>query len=361
MNLIRIIPLMIVCTFNSFVCAVAQNISSPKITIRSYIQEGDSTKESTAIINFQNGNQVVTFLDSILSSSDQSLKNIQHRISSLGISDTSDLSLDNIFNKLSQSFGQNLTGISSQDNKVVLGVMIDDYNNTNDLRVTHPIISNIISGSPAEEAGLLKNDIIFKLDNEEVNLLPDIIQIIKNKSDGDSLHIQYIRNFDTLQTVAVLKVMKKDENWLSLLQQKMEERLDSCAHKPNNPFCEKIIVQKSGPRLGVKVVDMDAEAKKDLKAKKGGVLITEVIQNSTAESMGLHTNDVITSLNNTQVKTVAELKNVINSLQVPNDIEISYIRYGKKKKAKGAINEFSKAWDENSLMNIIDLSNFFKD
>lgn len=361
MNLIRIIPLMIICTFNTFVCAVAQESSSPKITIRSYVQQGDSTKESTAIINFQNGNQVVSFFDSILNNSDQSFKNIQHRLKAMGLSDSSELSLDNVFNKLSQNLSQDFTNFSFQDDKVVLGIMIDDYNNTNDLRVTHPIISNIVTSSPAEEAGLLKNDIIFKLDNDEVNLLPDILQIIKNKSDGDSLRIEYIRNFDTLQTIAVLRVMKKDENWLSLLQQKMEERLDSCSHKPKNPFCEKIIVQKSGPRLGVKVVDMDAEAKKDLKAKKGGVLITEVIQNSTAESMGLHTNDVITSLNNIQVKTVAELKNIINSLQVPNDIEISYIRYGKKKKAKGSINEFSKAWDENNLMNIIDLSNFFRD
>lgn len=358
MNLIRNILLMTVCTFNAFVCAIAQNTSSSKITIRSYIQDGDSTKEATEVISFQNRNQVIVFLDSILNNTANSIQHLQYKFNTAGFTDS--LSLDSVFNNLSYQFNQNFPAGFPQENKIALGVMIDDYNNTNDLKIKHPVISNIISHSPAEEAGLMKNDIIFKLDHEEVNILPDMINVIKKKSEGDSLRIEYIRDHDTLQTIAVLKVMKKDENWLSLLQSKMNA-FDSCTLKAHSPFCEKIIVQKSGPRLGVKVVDMDEEAKKDLKAKKGGVLITEVIQNSTAESMGLHLNDVIISLNNTQVKTVAELKTIINSLQVPNDIEVTYIRYGKKKKAKGSINEFSKAWDENNLMNVIDLSNFFKD
>lgn len=362
MSFKTILQVVLLCTFSTYFCAYAQNTDSayPKITIKSFTQEGDSTKESTEIINFQDRNQVIIFLDSIMGSKGKNFLSIQQQLNDLGISGGDLLALDSVFSQMSGRLNLAFKPTSPVKDKVVLGVMIDDFTNTNDLKIVHPVVSSIIPNSPAEHAGLLKNDIIFKLDNEEVNVLPDMVNIIKNKSDGDSLHIIYIREKDTLNTIAVLRVIQKDENWLTLLQQKMET-VDSCLMKPSNPFCEKIIVQKSGPRLGVKVTELTDEARKDLKAKNGGVLITQVLPNSTAELMHLNINDVITALNGTQVKTVTELKSILESLPIPYDIEISYVRYGKNKKAKGTISEFSKAWDDNQLMNIIDLSKFFND
>ncbi len=55
-------------------------------------------------------------------------------------------------------------------------------------------IASVVSGSPAEKAGLQQGDIITKLDGQRISGTTDLATIISKKKVGDSLSITYWRN-----------------------------------------------------------------------------------------------------------------------------------------------------------------------
>jgi S1-C subfamily serine protease len=55
-------------------------------------------------------------------------------------------------------------------------------------------VVNVRSGSPAEKAGIMEGDIIYKIDGKEVS---DLGKIISDKKSGDNLKIEYWREGET--------------------------------------------------------------------------------------------------------------------------------------------------------------------
>src|SRR5690554_420967 len=56
------------------------------------------------------------------------------------------------------------------------------------------MISRVVKDSPADEAGLRANDIITRIDGEEIIKLDDVKRIISSKKIGDKIRIDIIRN-----------------------------------------------------------------------------------------------------------------------------------------------------------------------
>ncbi|MFW5981766.1 MAG: S1C family serine protease [Halanaerobiaceae bacterium] len=56
------------------------------------------------------------------------------------------------------------------------------------------IINRVIEDSPAHKAGLRPNDIITKIDNQDIKKIDDVKNIVEEKEIGESLKIEIIRN-----------------------------------------------------------------------------------------------------------------------------------------------------------------------
>lgn len=56
------------------------------------------------------------------------------------------------------------------------------------------MISRVIKDSPADKAGLRANDIITRIDGEQINNIDDVKKIIESKKIGDKIRIDIIRN-----------------------------------------------------------------------------------------------------------------------------------------------------------------------
>jgi S1-C subfamily serine protease len=72
-----------------------------------------------------------------------------------------------------------------------------------------------------------------------------------------------------------------------------------------------------------------------------GALVAGVAQGSAAESAGIKTGDIITSLNGTIMKSSGELRNAIGMLHVGDKVEIGLLRDGKPRKVTASIAERS--------------------
>ncbi len=66
------------------------------------------------------------------------------------------------------------------------------------------IIQQVGAGSPAEQAGLQKNDIIVKFDNQDVKTWEDLISVIRDKNIGDKVAVHYYRGADIKDTTVTL-------------------------------------------------------------------------------------------------------------------------------------------------------------
>ncbi|HEY3785578.1 MAG TPA: DegQ family serine endoprotease [Steroidobacteraceae bacterium] len=64
-------------------------------------------------------------------------------------------------------------------------------------------------------------------------------------------------------------------------------------------------------------------------ANAQGALVSQVVEGSPAEKAGIHTGDVITSVNGQAVKSNGELRNAIGLMRVGDKVEIGLLREGK--------------------------------
>jgi predicted metalloprotease with PDZ domain len=79
-----------------------------------------------------------------------------------------------------------------------LGVVFDSK--VRDAAVVH----RIARGSPAEEAGLARGDMILALNGEEIMAYQDAIAMIRSMQAGDQLDIAFVRGRSQEETQAVL-------------------------------------------------------------------------------------------------------------------------------------------------------------
>jgi Zn-dependent M28 family amino/carboxypeptidase len=70
------------------------------------------------------------------------------------------------------------------------------------------MIGGTSPGSPAQKAGMEKDDIIFKIDDTEITNLHDFMYKIREHSPGDVLNVQFIRNGEKMKTD--VKLTKRD-------------------------------------------------------------------------------------------------------------------------------------------------------
>src|SRR6267143_5495010 len=70
-----------------------------------------------------------------------------------------------------------------------------------------------------------------------------------------------------------------------------------------------------------------------------GALVSQVVEGSPADKAGIHTGDVITSVNGQPVKSNSELRNTIGLMRVGDKIEIGLLRDGKPLRVTAVIAE----------------------
>ncbi|MFW6287870.1 MAG: PDZ domain-containing protein, partial [bacterium] len=69
------------------------------------------------------------------------------------------------------------------------------------------IIRRVIKDSPAHDAGLMANDIIAKIDEQEINKLEDLQNVIQEKEIGDTIRIEVVR--DGMKTLLFAEIGKR--------------------------------------------------------------------------------------------------------------------------------------------------------
>ena len=118
------------------------------------------------------------------------------------------------------------------------------------------------------------------------------------------------------------------------------------------------VVEKPGGYLGVHIDEITDQLRDYFKIKgDGGVLITEVIENSPAETSGLQAGDIIVKINDQRISDPDELHLTIRSFEPDEKVNITVVRKGRQKSFNVILGEAESSqfafrhFDKDSFLN----------
>src|SRR5262249_16119520 len=165
-------------------------------------------------------------------------------------------------------------------------------------------ISEVVSGKPAEKAGLQAGDTITAVNGKGVKNGDELVSIISAVKPGNKVDITYIRNGQQKET----SVLVKDRAELSPERtEEADNTADSSSPKPS--------------KLGITVRSMTQEQVDRLGLGSGkGVLVTEVKPDSFADDIGLAPGMVVLQVNRQQVNSEEEFRKLTSQLKSGQDV-----------------------------------------
>ena len=228
-------------------------------------------------------------------------------------------------NSMSFDFGDNLNGKiekniegffkdggfgnNNEQSYTFLGVSTDE-------NIEGALITNISKNSPAEKAGLQKNDIIYKVEDKEINNPADLSEVIRSMKTGDKVKVYFLRDGkkkDEKVTLAENKVMMQTNRVFSFKKPDGTQQSITIPRPPAPPMpppppgfeknwennFDNSFFEPNRKKLGLKIQDTE---------DGNAVKILEVEPISAAETAGLQKDDLITEIAGVKVQNTDEAR-----------------------------------------------------
>lgn len=218
----------------------------------------------------------------------------------------------------------------AQSNAAFLGVISEE----NELGAK---INEVSEGSPAEKAGLKKDDIITNVNDEKITGPKDLYEAIGKYKPSDKVQISILKNGVKTKLTAELEKNKAQSFSYTMPNGGMTIKPNWVPNTPrgrgNNgsqrfgfelpqmPEFNNLFGNIEKPKLGISVEDV---------AENEGVKISSVSENSPAAKAGLKENDIITEVNDKKVKDVDGIKPIIKGASEGTVFKFNITRNGKK-------------------------------
>jgi serine protease Do len=174
-------------------------------------------------------------------------------------------------------------------------------------------ITMVEKGSPAEKAGLQKDDIIYKVDDKKIDGMQALSETISTIKVGDEVKVYFLRDGKKKDVKATLAARKNSSAINRIYRFEMpngKSRSFSFPTPPTPPtppqfdmngnfdFGE-VFADASRPKLGIKIQDTE---------DGNGVKILEVEQGSASATAGLLKDDIVTEIGGVKVKNTDDAR-----------------------------------------------------
>ncbi len=155
-------------------------------------------------------------------------------------------------------------------------------------------VSEVVSGSPAEKAGIQDGDIITEIEGQRVTRATQVFSTIAMTEVGKTITVKYIR--DGKERSAKVKI---------------EERVDeptetSNGRAPTRPSSSDWL------GLGVAPITEDVTKNYNLRDNESGVVVTSVTRNSKAAMAGIREGDVIKGINGKAISDMKAFEDIVS-------------------------------------------------
>ena len=165
-------------------------------------------------------------------------------------------------------------------------------------------ISDVVAGSPAEQAGLKVGDTITAVDGKKVANGDELVAEIASRKPGSKAKLGYMRNTKPSETTVTIADRSK------LFAARLGDDEDNS---------EDAQAKESKLGITVKLVTPELAERMDVPAGKG-VIVQEVKPGSFAEDVSVNRGDIILEVNKQPVNTEDEFHRIESSLKSGQDV-----------------------------------------
>jgi serine protease Do len=194
-------------------------------------------------------------------------------------------------------------------------------------------ITYVTKDSPADKAGIRKNDEILKFNGSVIREPGQVSRIVKALKPDQKVKIDILRGDKRDSVVAVIgEAGPGVALWTSRGIPGIDiEGVELPEFSESIPKLENYVFRFGGARsLGVDVIALTPELAREFNIKGGtGLMVSKVYENTAAEKAGLRAADVIVKAGNKEIKTNGDLRGVLSELEDDEAVDIEVYRKGK--------------------------------
>ena len=171
------------------------------------------------------------------------------------------------------------------------------------------LVAAVLPGTPASRAGIESGDIIIAIDGTTAATPSTMMRMIASREPQARITLALLREGERVEVQAVL------------------------GERPNQgrvePAEEPAVIQSAAEKLGIDVLDLDADTAAALQTQQPGVVIASTLDGGPAAQAGVQPGDVIREVNGSAVRTVAQLQSMLERAGSRAMIRILVEREGK--------------------------------
>jgi len=222
-----------------------------------------------------------------------------------------------------------------------LGVYAENINRENmgryNLNTVRGVgVTQVIKDSPAEKAGLRKDDVILRIDGEAVNSVRKLNRLVSEMAPDHSVRIAVSRGGaeqEVTATIAKRSDSSFAQDFLRGQPKVWKWEGDPKMWKFESPLFKRRLGDNGGElsfflansrRIGVSTMELNKQLAEYF-GVTDGVLVTSVMEDSPAAKAGVRAGDVITAIDGEKVDSPGDLARAINRKK-EGDVTLTVIR-----------------------------------
>jgi serine protease Do len=195
-------------------------------------------------------------------------------------------------------------------------------------------IISVEKASPAEKAGLQKEDIIYKVEDKKIDDMASLSEVISAMKPDDNAKIYFLRNGKKKDVTAKLALRKNSFGINRMYSFKMpngKSRLYSFPTPPTPPSFDfnrnfnfdggRLLIDTRRPKLGVKIQDTE---------EGNGVKVLDVEEGSASATAGLLKDDIVTEIGGAKVTNTDEAREQLRENAEKSSYSMKAKRNGKE-------------------------------
>ena len=207
-----------------------------------------------------------------------------------------------------------------------LGVYAEEINKENigryGLREVRGVgVTQVVKDSPAEKAGLKKDDVILRFEGESVTSVRKLNRLVSEASADQTVRLTISRG-GSEQEVSVTLSKRSLSN---LLGANIRNEVFRGIERDFPKSGDFVFSFGANRRIGVSTQTLTKQLADYFGAKDGGVLITSVNDNSPAAKAGLKAGDVITAVDGEKITSSGDISRALNKKQ-DGEVSLTFIR-----------------------------------
>jgi len=216
------------------------------------------------------------------------------------------------------------------DGGAFLGVGTEDITRENMARygmreVRGVGVTQVEKDSPAEKAGLKKDDVILRFDGESVTSVRKLSRLVSESAADQTVRIAISRGGSEQEVSATLSKHKMANVLAAGIKDDILRGIGKDWPQINSDDGNFVFSFGGNRCIGVSTQTLTKQLADFFGAKDGGVLITSVTENSPAAKAGLKAGDVITAVDGEKVESTGDVSRAINKKQ-EGEVSLTILR-----------------------------------